>query len=137
MAHDPTQRPLIVGMTTVQPDEAAQLYAPLVGLDPERSATPESIVAAGPSFRIESAAGQLVFTVSAKAGRCWIHAARGSGRGMTEVGLNVIEQLAKEAGCSAVGFQTVRRGLLKKAQRLGYRIAGQIEAGHILEKSIT
>lgn len=135
MAHD-TQGPLIVGMTTVQPDEAARLYAPLVGLDPQRQATADSIANAGPSFRIETEAGQAVFTLSANAGRCWIHAARGTGQGMTEVGLNVIEQLAKEAGCKAVGFQTMRRGLLKKAQRLGYRIAGQVNSGNILEKSI-
>lgn len=136
MAHD-TQRPLIVGMNQVQPDEAARIFAPLVGLDPERSATAEAIAKAGPTFRIQAQAGELVFTVSARDGTCWVHAARGTGRGMTEVGLRVIEELAREAGCHAVGFQTLRRGLLRQAQRLGYRIAGHINTGHILQKSIT
>lgn len=135
MAHD-TQRPLIVGMSTVEPDEAARIFAPLVGLDPQRSATAEGIAKAGPTFRIETGVGHAVFTLSAKAGFCWVHAARGAGQGMTEVGLNVIEQIARQAGCHAVGFQTLRRGLVRKAQRLGYRIAGQINTGHILEKSI-
>ncbi len=133
MAHD-TQRPLIVGMNTVEPGEAARIFAPLVGLDPERKATAEGIANAGPTFRIETEDGNAVFTLSSKAGFCWVHAAKGAGQGMTEVGLNVIEQIARQAGCHAVGFQTLRRGLVRKAQRLGYHVAGQINKGHILEK---
>lgn len=133
MAND---APLIVHMGQVHPAAAAQAYAAHVHLDPEGIATPESLAAAGPSFGIETEQGRTVFTLSAAGGVCWIHAAAGTGYGMTAPGFAVIEQIAARAGCRRVEFQTLRRGLVRRARRLGYHITGQVGHGHILSKDL-
>lgn len=134
MAPDPQTLTVLLGV--VPPEVAAREYAPIVGLDPEGKATPESLAWAGPSFGIETEEGRATFTLSEAAGKCWIHAAVGAGRGMTEAGLRVIESIAVRAGCVSVGFQTQRRGLVRKARELGYVIAGQIGTGHVMEKKL-
>lgn len=133
MANDAT---LIVHMGQVEPAAAAQAYAAHVHLDPEGIATPESLAAAGPSFGIETEQGRTVFTLRTDGAECWIQAAAGSGYGMTAPTFAVIEAIATRAGCNRVAFQTVRRGLVRRARRLGYQIAGQIGSGHILRKEL-
>lgn len=133
MANDQT---LIVHMGQVDPAAAAQAYEAHVHLDPEGIATPESLAAAGPSFGIETEQGRTVFTLSSAGGVCWIHAAAGTGYGMTRPAFAVIEQIAARAGCKRVAFQTLRRGLVRRARRLGYHITGQVGHGHILSKEL-
>lgn len=133
MAND---TPLIVHMGQVDPAAAAQAYAAHVHLDPQGIATPESLAAAGPSFGIETESGQSVFTLRTDGAECWIQAAAGSGYGMTAPTFAVIEAIAARAGCHRVAFQTVRRGLIRRARRLGYHIAGQVGHGHILRKEL-
>jgi len=36
-----------------------------------------------------------------------------------------------------VGFQTLRRGLVRRAKKHGYRITRQVGAGFVLEKALT
>lgn len=123
-------------MGQVDEATAAQAYAAHVHLDPQGIATPESLAAAGLSFGLESEAGRVVFTLSTTGRECWIHAAAGTGYGMTAATFCIIEQIAGRAGCNRVAFQTVRRGLVRRARRLGYRIAEQVGQGHILRKEI-
>lgn len=134
MAHDPAV--IVVHLGRVEPAAAAQAYAAHVHLDPEGIATPDSLAASGPSFAVQTDSGQTVFTLGAIGGDCWIHAAAGSGYGMTAPTFAVIEQIAARAGCVSVSFQTMRRGLVRRARRLGYQIAGQIGSGHILSKDL-
>lgn len=130
------QKTLIVHMGQVDPAQAARAYAAHVHLDPQALATPESLAAAGPSFGIQTQDGATVFTLSAAGGECWVHAAAGTGYGMTAPTFAIIEQIAARAGCNRVAFQTVRRGLVRRARRLGYQIAGEIGRGHILRKNL-
>lgn len=116
--------------------EAARAFAACQGLDPQGTATPESAASAGECFQLEADTGTLVYSVSAKAGRCWIHGAAGQGEGMTEAGLAVIEAQAEAAGCYCVEFQTMRRGLVKKARARGYHITRAVGRGFILGKTL-
>lgn len=133
MAHDAA---LIVHMGQVDPHAAAQAYAAHAHLDPEGIATPESLAAAGPSFGIQTDTGCSVFTLRTDGAECWVQAAAGSGYGMTAPTFAIIEAIATRAGCKRVAFQTVRRGLVRRARRLGYQIAGPIGRGHILRKEL-
>lgn len=117
-------------------DQAAAAFRACIGLDPEGRATPESAAAAGESFRLATEAGAVVYTLQMGQGACWIVAAAGTGTGMTESGLEAVEGQARAAGCRVVGFQTIRPGLVRKAQRVGYSVAGQVGRGVILKKSI-
>jgi hypothetical protein len=125
-------------LTHTTADQAAQAFAACIGLDPEGIATPHSVAGAGQSFTLTTPTGKVTYTLSIKAGGCcWIHGAAGTGQGMTESGLDVVEAQAAAAGCVRVGFQTMRRGLIQRASRKGYRITGQVGRGYIIEKSIT
>lgn len=65
----------------------------------------------------------------------WITAAGGSSRhDLTQVLFAVIEACA--AGFRSIGFQTVRPGLIRKAQRHGYRVAGRNGEITIMRKAI-
>jgi hypothetical protein len=55
---------------------------------------------------------------------------------MTAEGLQMIEAQAVARGCRRVGFQTVRRGLVRRAMRRGYRITSETGAGFVLVKDI-
>lgn len=57
----------------------------------------------------------------------WIQAAGGKdAQDLTRLGLAAIEAQGKAARFESVGFQTRRKGLVKKAQALGYEIDGFI-----------
>lgn len=127
-------------LTSASQSEAARAYAPYAAkLDPTGEGSPESWAAFGRSFELRTPTGRAIFSIdtSCEGGAlCWIDAAAGTGEGMTERGLPIIEQQARVAGCSAVAFQTLRRGLVRRVQRLGYRIAGTVGRGFILRKTI-
>lgn len=77
-------------------------------------------------FILEGSGDKLAFALSAVGSELWVQAAGGSGnRNLTRLILNTAEHLAKGTH-SSVGFQTRRRGLVKKAQALGYEIDGYI-----------
>lgn len=123
-------------MTPVAREQAARAFAACAGLDPERTATPESAAASGECFRLDTETGQLFFALEFGGGVGWIHAAAGTGCGMTAAGLAAIERKAAAEGCRVVGFQTVRRGLVRRAKKHGYRITRQVGAGFVLEKAL-
>lgn len=127
---------LTVHLGIITASEAAQAYATLDGMAPDGTTTPDGAAAAGASFVIGTETGSCVFTLSASDGLCWIHAAQGTGYDMTAPTFEVIERLARRAGCHRVGFATLRRGLVRRARSLGYRIEGTTGHGHHLEKTL-
>lgn len=95
--------------------------------DPIGQATPESLARNGHSFALQTPGGTLIFTVKTLGACLWIEA--GTGRGaddMTAYGAALIEGMAKGAGLASVGFQTARPGLVRKAKKQGYTVAGWI-----------
>ncbi len=124
-------------MTPVAREQAARAFAACAGLDPERIATPESAAASGECFKLDTDTGGLFVALSFADRIGWIHAAAGTGCGMTAAGLAAIERKALAEGCQVVGFQTVRRGLVRRAKKHGYRITRQVGAGFVLEKALT
>ena len=124
-------------MTPVAREQAARAFAACAGLDPEQNATPESAAASGECFRLDMDTGQVFFALEFAGPVGWIHAAAGNGGGMTAAALAAIERKALAEGCQVVGFQTVRRGLVRRAKKHGYRITRQVGAGFVLEKALT
>lgn len=110
---------------TLEPEQAARAYAGLI--DPSCDATPKSAAQAGQSFALKTPAGTLIFTTTERGQQLWIEAAAGQGADdMTAHGLALIEGMAQGAGLASVGFQTARPGLMRKAQKQGYTVAGWI-----------
>jgi hypothetical protein len=98
-------------------------------------ATPESVAHAGQSFRAQfDDGGELVFTIHTTPSGLWIDGATGQagdGSPMAGRGLEYIEAIARENNRISVAFTTSRPGLVKAAQRRGYRVKGWI-----LEKTL-
>lgn len=131
MAHDP-QALTIRRITTSQ---AARAFVACAGLDPAGAETPESAAQAGECFAAVGPSGAVAFAVEFAEGVAWVVAAAGGGSGMAGDTLAAIESLARGRGCSLVGFQTVRPGLRRIAQRRGY-VAAACGRGVKLEKKL-
>lgn len=81
--------------------------------------------------RVTGADGELVMALQLRHGPerdvLWVAGAAGQGASdWTRNGLAVAEHKARACRANAVGFQTARRGLVKRAQAGGYRVAGYI-----------
>ena len=132
MAHDPQD------LSRASQAEAVRAFSRCLGLDPQGQATPESAAAAGELFKLCGPGGHVVMSVEFDPGGvAWIHAAAGQGQGMTAQALACVERLAATRNCHAVEFQTLRAGLVRLAERSGYRRAAPIGAGVIMQKAIT
>ena len=107
---------------------AAQLLAGCHALDPAGLTAVNDVYAmtqAGNSFAATAPDSQAVYVIKVANGVAWVDACRGWGPvNWAETLLPVIE--AQAAGCSAVAFQTKRRGLVRQAQKQGYTVAGYI-----------
>lgn len=115
-------------LTPITEAEALQDLQATTRNDPTGLATHESLAASGQAFELEAGGGGGLFVVSRRGSMLWVHAAHGgdSADDLTELGLELIEEMARRAGCDTVGFQTARRGLVRKTERLGYEPAGWI-----------
>lgn len=116
-------------------DEAARVMRAAGLTGATRTVTAEELAAKGIPFRLTTTGGTGVFVVSKCDAQLWVHGAGAVGsKGLTADGLEVIEKIARHAGCTSVGFRTVRRGLVRLACRRGY-VAKPAESGaFILEK---
>lgn len=95
--------------------------------DPAKRATPVSIAAAGECFSLQVGDSSGVFVIEKTDSKLWISGAGAvKSKGLTGSGLAIIEEIAKQSGLSAVGFQTGRPGLVKLAKQLNYKIVGFI-----------
>lgn len=110
----------------LNPVEAARRLAGLAELDPRGMATEAAIPAmcqTGLSFEVSDSSGAAVVVVRMENGVAWIDAAGGGG------GADLCPAIdAAVAGlpCNSVAFQTKRRGLVRRAEKLGYHVAGYI-----------
>lgn len=114
-------------LSAIDSGMAALLLAGLGRLDPSGTTSGElhQLTASGQCFAATAGTGQAVYVVKVSNGVAWISACKGDGPVKWQnVLLPVIERQAK--GCSAVAFQTKRRGLVKAAQAQGYEITGWI-----------
>lgn len=114
-------------LTPITEAEAAEYLVQNPVPDPTGQATPESMAAAGQAFELEAGGGGGVFIVRKIGPQLWIEA--GAGRAaddLTQIGLQLIEEMARRAGCTEVAFQTARRGLVHKAESMGFEVAGWI-----------
>lgn len=100
-----------------------------VALDLE---TPEDLAANGACFTLRTERGEGVFVLSRAGDVLWVDGAGAvSGQGLTEDGFQAFERIARGQGCNAIGFQTTRPGLVRRAERAGFRVAG-----FIMEKAV-
>lgn len=106
----------------------AGLLAGFERMDASSRAGPSDIDAMtkrGQCFAATSDNAQSIYVLQVDNGICWVNAMQGRGNldWIAHI-LPIIEAQAK--GCKAVGFETKRRGLVKKAQKQGYRVTGWI-----------
>lgn len=95
--------------------------------DPAGISTPESLTAAGVPFELETGTGSGVFVLERHGDVLWVTAAAGKAADdLTDIGLQLIEETARQAGCSSVAFQTSRCGLVRKSERRGFEVSGWI-----------
>lgn len=86
-------------------------------------------------FRLSGLNGaEFGYALRVAGSELWIQAAGGAaGIDLTKFGLASIEQQAIAAGLGSVGFQTRRRGLVRKAIAAGYQIDGYILRKKIID----
>lgn len=119
MAHEIVQE--------VSRERAVQAFTETPVPDPRGIDTPESLTAAGVAFELKTATGGGVFVLERQGDVLWITAAAGKAADdLTDIGLQLIEETARQCGCTQVAFQTSRRGLVQKSERAGYQVAGWI-----------
>lgn len=108
---------------------AAALLGSVPALDPSGMSTPASLIDTahgGECFAATSdTGGQAVYVVRVENGVAWVDACQGTGA--TDWSATLLTIIEKQAhGLKAVGFQTARPGLVRKAKKQGYRVAGWI-----------
>ncbi len=114
-------------VTPISKHQAKEAFQTRNVPDPRGTSTPETLAAAGQAFELIASGGSGVFVVRKDGAQLWVQAAAGAAADdLTAIGLELIEEMARRAQCSEVAFQTMRRGLVKKANQLGYEVAGWI-----------
>lgn len=87
----------------------------------------ENILNDAQFFRLAGSDSQFAYALMALGRELWIQAAGGAGPDdLTALGFGAIERQASAGGFESVGFQTRRRGLVRKAEKLGYVVDGWI-----------
>lgn len=83
-------------------------------------------------FEIDNGGGAGVGVLENKGETLWVWGfGADASKGLTADAIAVTESMAKKANCKKVGFKTSRAGLVRIAQKHGYRITA-----FILEKNI-
>ena len=132
MVRDPASQ---VSVREVGPTDAAPLLSPV-----DRYCTTDeradAMASCGRCFVISQDERDVAAYVLQRQGdECYVLAAAGSvDFDLTAFGLALIEAHAR--GMSSVAFQTRRPGLIRKASRLGYRIAGRAGNGVVMRKEL-
>lgn len=96
-------------------------------IDPSGAASVASAVAGAQCYALRSAYGAAVFALRINPARAWVSVAAGeTTASITPALAQAIERQAKQGGAPVVRFQTARPGLVRRAERLGYRVVGWI-----------
>ena len=112
----------------IDADAAAAALQGVAALDPRGIGTDADMLQAARAGRCFELAGdgvRAVYVLEVHEGSVWVQALRGAG----DVDLcEVMDGLvtAQCQGFKTMGFQTARRGLMRKATRLGWRVSGWI-----------
>ena len=78
----------------------------------------------GECFAVESGAnGRVVFVIERGPGGVFVTAAAGDGQANQTA---AVDAALRQIAPGAATFQTKRRGLVRRAEKLGYRVAGYI-----------
>lgn len=108
--------------------EAARRLAGVAELDPSGiTLSADDLVRHGQAFAIDGDAGSAVFVVVVRNGCAFVTAAKGAGRiDMTQVLDRVVTRGATNDGCTSIGLQTARPGLVRKLSARGFRVTGWV-----------
>lgn len=108
--------------------EAARRLAGVAELDPSGiTSSADDLVRHGQAFAIDGDAGSAVFVVVVRNGCAFVTAAKGAGRiDMTQVLDQVVTRGATNDGCTSIGLQTARPGLVRKLRARGFRVTGWV-----------
>lgn len=119
----------------ISTSEAASFLGRHRLIDPQGAETLDGALHGAACFAVEDESGKAVFAAKLHGGKLWISAAAGNAKPGKAAVFDSLEsgilQLAQAAKAESIGFQTARRGLVKKAKGAGY-----IVTGYILEKAI-
>lgn len=114
----------------LSPADAAQALAGVEKRDPRGITTAQDMAhftQRGECFAIQVPGAQLAYILTVENGQAWVQAAQASsGQFDFEKILSPIIEAQARGVCHSVAFQTARRGLVRKAQRQGYRVTGWI-----------
>lgn len=124
-------------VSAVCADDAAHVFRHCEGMDPEGIATPRLMADVGRCFRVDAQGGAVYLSYGLRDGALWCYAAASEGgHGLADVALKATEDIARMTGCRAAMFQTLRRGLVRRAQRQGWHCVRPIGTGWIMEKQV-
>lgn len=84
-------------------------------------------ITAGECFTMTTDQGAAAFVLRQDGPVLWIDGAGAiTGQGHTRPGLQLCQEIARQAGCSHLAFETNRPGLVRAAEVLGFEVAGFI-----------
>jgi hypothetical protein len=120
----------VINVSRLDPETAATLLAGLDKRDPRGIAQPADVlemVKRGECMAItQQGTGQCVVVLNVNRGQGWINAAQGEGQGdITGLALAAVEAMAR-GRLDSIAFQTMRPGLVRKAEKRGYGVVGWI-----------
>lgn len=131
----PVQAPPL-NLQAIPRDQAQRAFEAAGVVDPEGLATPHSVAMAGQCFAMQFPHGSAVISVGNERGVLWCYGLAGQGRDMTRAADAVLCTMARLSGFDRVGFQTARRGLVRRCRALGYTVAGSVGCGFKMEKAL-
>ncbi len=108
-------------------------------IDPHGQPVAEVPVTGGSCFRLQTPAGEAVYVVRLVGSRLWVSAAAGKTVASICPALALmLQEHARQCGALSVGFQTARRGLVRRAQAQGFKVikiikAGALVTGYVME----
>lgn len=108
-------------------EQAARAFAGLSRLDPRGMTTERDLLPMCQQSRcvqLSTPRGVVTLALVQRAGVCWIEAAAGGDPAGTLT--PEIDAALSDLGAKSIAFQTARRGLVKRAEQLGYRVTGYI-----------
>jgi hypothetical protein len=119
-----------VFITPMSRREAAPWLKPHVGLDPTgRSAQNDFDGLSGQHYQAKhQATGKIcIYSVDEKNGVAWVNSMAGESAEKLDF-FSLIEPIIRVqySHCESIRFQTMRRGLVKKAEKKGYQVSGWI-----------
>ncbi|MEX3955890.1 hypothetical protein [Trinickia sp. EG282A] len=128
-----------VSVREVGAEQARPLLAPVDRYDTTGGAESVASMTTCPGARCfvisQDGRDAAAYVLQRQGDECYVLAAAGAvDFDLTAFGLALIEAHAR--GLRSVAFQTKRPGLIKKARRLGYAIAGRVADGVILRKEL-